>query len=104
MWRRRVVRRRTGPPATASSKPLHAVANPLTGTTGSEDMCFSALVTQKRTTVVSRNNTSLTPSFQVGPHTEKSHSDPNGASWVSSRCYQAGAGLLPRDPQKGIRL
>ena len=28
----------------------------------------------------------------------------NGASWVSSRCGQACASLLPRDPQEGIRL
>ena len=31
-------------------------------------------------------------------------SDPNGASWVSSGCCQACAGLLPRDPQEGRRL
>jgi hypothetical protein len=32
------------------------------------------------------------------------HSDPNGASWVSSGSCQACAGLLPRDPQERIRL
>src|SRR4030095_8650750 len=33
-----------------------------------------------------------------------STSERNGASWVSSRCCQACAGLLPWDPQEGIRL
>src|SRR4029434_817787 len=34
----------------------------------------------------------------------KTGSVSNGASWVSSRCCQACAGLLPWDPQEGIRL
>src|SRR4029434_1965365 len=43
-------------------------------------------------------------SYELRVLTPLLDSEWNGAAWVSSRCCQAGAGVLPRNPQERIRL